>query len=115
MMGISHDDLCCLCESNLETIEHLFLYCQQTLQCWIFIEMLLKKKYHNNKFIFINDCYRILGYGRYMDDIGLFLTGNMLKTIWYTRCQLSTSDNNDTRGVTEIIIDKFKGSLKKNT
>ena len=80
MMGSSHDDLCCLCESNLETIEHLFLYCQKTLQCWIFIEMLLRK-YHNNKFLFINDCYRILGYGRYMDDIGLFLTGNMLKTI----------------------------------
>ena len=47
-MKITPDDKWPLCGVEKETIEHLFIYCKQHINAWIFLEKILRK-YTNNQ------------------------------------------------------------------
>ena len=54
---------CGLCKTEMENLEHLFIYCIKTLDSWLFVENILRI-YTGNKRLCLNDSNRILGYGK---------------------------------------------------
>ena len=60
--GITQENSCPLCKDNIETIEHLFIYCIKHIDTWLFVEQLIRKYTNNNTFC-LNDVSRILGEG----------------------------------------------------
>ena len=76
---------CGICKQEDETIEHLFIYCKTTWPAWLFIENVIRK-YKNNRFFCLNDSSRILGYGRNICAMTLFLIAKLHRTIWVSRC-----------------------------
>ena len=105
-MNIVTDDKCPLCNTETETLEHLFIYCQKHIEAWIFIEHILSK-YTGNKHYYMTDTNRILGNG--MDNLTLCLIGKLLNTIWSIRCDIL---NKTADCVAFGILHKYKDNLK---
>ena len=80
------DNQCGLCKQEEETIEHVFIYCKCTWTSWLFLEYVLRK-YKGNKHFYLNDSNKILGYGKQIDNICLFLIAKLHRTIWNSRCR----------------------------
>ena len=106
-IGKVNDSVCVLCESEVETHEHLFIHCVRTLSVWIYVENLLRKL-SGNKHYYLNDTQRILGDNlNYVESV---IMAKVLRQIWITRCQITFDEipNNATIN----IIPNFKRSLK---
>ena len=84
-MGMQTNTKCGICKQEKETVEHLFIYCKKTWPSWIFVENILRK-YTGNRYLFLNDSNNILGYGENMNNLSLFLTAKLHRTIWVIRC-----------------------------
>ena len=108
-MKITVDNKCLLCNEEIETIEHLFLYCEKHLEAWIFVEHLLKK-YTGKKTFYLNDCDRIMGNGEGMEDIALILVCRLHKIIWNIRCELALNKTSNRR----YILPEYKRNLKRH-
>ena len=91
-MKITEDNKCTFCR-NIETIEHLFLYCPIVMESWINMENILRK-YTGNQHFFLNDNNRILGYGVNMNSITLLLIVKLLRVIWAKRCEATFKVDN---------------------
>ena len=86
MRMVNNNNKCGLCKQEEETIEHLFIYCKNTWIVWLFIENTLRK-YKGYKHFYLLDSNTILGYGKHIDDIALFLIAKLHRTVWVTRCK----------------------------
>ena len=79
------DPLCPLCRTENESHQHLFIYCSGTINAWVFVEGLLRK-YTGNKYLYLTDLNRILGYQlRLVQSV---VVVKMLRQIWNVRCKL---------------------------
>ena len=84
-IGKVGDVLCPLCKTEVETHEHLFIYCTYTQDAWIFVEQVLRKLSGNRHF-FLNDSNRILGYN--LEPVYSVIVCKMLRQIWKIRCDV---------------------------
>ena len=82
---MDNDNKCGLCKQEVETFEHLFIYCNRTWPSWNFVENIMRK-YLGNKHCYLNDSNRILGYGNNINAFALFLIAKLHRTIWVNRC-----------------------------
>ena len=82
---MDNDNKCGLCKQEVETFEHLFIYCNRTWPSWNFVENIMRK-YLGNKHFYLNDSNRILGYGNNINAFALFLIAKLHRTIWVNRC-----------------------------
>ena len=49
-MKITTNNICPLCYSEPETIEHIFIYCTKNQEAWIYAESLLNMYWNNNQY-----------------------------------------------------------------
>ena len=91
-MGKVKEIKCGLCKIESESIEHLFIYCSITMESWIFMEN-IPRKYKGKIHFSLNDSNRILGYGKNIGNIALWLIAKLHKTIWVTRCNHLEENN----------------------
>ena len=106
-IGVCPDNVCPLCESEVETIQHLFIYCRYIWNACFFIEGLIRK-YSGDKYFFLNDGNRILGH--HMKPVESLLIVKMLKEIWNVRCKLAFNSYHSRSDID--IIYQYKINLK---
>ena len=107
-IGKTKDNICPLCNVEPESHEHLFIYCVNTLNAWIFVERILRN-YSGKKHFYLNDSNRILGYK--MSPVHNAIIAKMLRVIWIIRCKLAFDNYSDPSDID--IIFQFKVRLKK--
>ena len=83
-IGMAIELKCPMCETEQESHQHLFIYCIQTLNAWVFVEHLIRNYTGNNHF-HLSDPNRILGYD--LKPVQGVLIVKMLRLIWNIRCK----------------------------
>ena len=84
-MKVTDKSECPLCHFELETIDHLFIYCTKTTEPWLYVESLIRRQGGCRLFC-LTDCTRILGV--HLSNLSMILVGMMIRNIWKTRCDL---------------------------
>ena len=106
-IGKSDDSLCAFCKTEPETHEHVFIYCVQTIDAWIFVENLLRR-ISGSKHYYLNDSMRILGHKlNYVESV---VIAKMIRQIWNVRCKI-VFDNFSSQADIDLIMN-FKQNLK---
>ena len=93
MYGITKDDICPMCKTNVETIEHLFINCTEHAEAWLFVENLIRK-YTSNMLFCLDDVKRILGV-ELENQVCIFLVARLHRTIWSLRCKTVNDGKNE--------------------
>ena len=107
-IGKVNDVKCPLCETEPESHQHLFIYCINTLNDWVFVEHLIRN-YIGNKQFYLSDPHRILRYD--LKPVQGVLIVKMLRQIWNTRCKKVFNNYNNPLDI-DIIV-QYKHTLKQ--
>ena len=82
---------------------------KKTWSCWNFVEKLLGK-YEGDKYYYLNDSNKLLGYGKQLKFFSLFIIAKVLRTIWVSRCK-HLSEPKPIRS--EDLCTNFKQALRR--